>query len=810
MQVAELAREHDEFVLILPREAGDEEFVRRKAGAELLERIEVTSPHAVASQLELGVHRAFHPHHQGEGLSVVPAMGQDCVLDQPGGVGLGGEGEGRRERYHAIPRVEAPGPIGEESPDFVGSLAREVDGDLVAPGLEPGGDRVPGDQEWVDAEGGDEARVAAESLFPERTFLVVEGRIRHADRLDVGQFEDTLHVLVGPLLGEPAADRGEIVLPGVDSEGLQGGEHAAAGFADRGILDEKGVPKHLRLRRLAGCPELVVRDIEVTEPFSDEVMVDEQLVDTPKQEGTEGRVVEMGMDVPDRGGVDDAGDTGQQGGVGRHGRIVKRPAHPSEARLPTALSGCHVGLVNNLEFDAVVIGGGSAGYAAARTLAAGGARTAVIDGASELGGLCILRGCMPTKALLHAAELRHSIEAARAWGIQAQSVSVDVAALFGRKAGLIAEFAGYRRGQLESGRFVLLRSRARFTDRNTVLLADGRTVRAGHFVIATGSKVAPPPVPALAGIGCLTSDDCVDRARLPKSLAVLGGGAIAVEFAQFFARLGTEVTVIQRSPHLLRDFDPAAAVEVEKAFRREGLVVHTGTRLLDARRTAEGREIVFESTAEPGRSQVVAAEEVLHALGRVPATETLGLGAAGVRLEGGRIWTDAEQRTSAENVLAAGDCCGPHEIVHIAIQQGEIAAHNILRPASPRSMDYRLLMSVVFTEPQLAQVGRSETEARQLGIEVLTASYPFNDHGKSMILGAQEGFVKLVADRKTGEILGGTCVGPQASELIHEIAVAMAARMTAADLARVPHYHPTLAEIWTYPAEELADAVVGK
>lgn len=463
--------------------------------------------------------------------------------------------------------------------------------------------------------------------------------------------------------------------------------------------------------------------------------------------------------------------------------------------------------MNGLEFDAVVVGGGSGGYAAARTLVGGGARTAVVDGAPELGGLCILRGCMPTKALLHAAELRQAIEHARTWGIEAGPISVDVARLFGRKSALIEDFAGYRRGQLESGRFTLFRSKARFTGPNTLALADGRVVRAAHFVVATGSHVSPPPLPALAEIGMLTSDDAVTRSKLPESLIVLGGGAVALEFAQFFARLGTAVTVVQRSSQLLRDFDADAAAEVEKAFRREGIAVHTGTRLIDAKRLTGGCEITFERAGEPGKSIMLRAADVFHGLGRVPATAGLDLAMAGVGTDGLRIATNARQQTSAPHIYAAGDCCSPHEIVHIAIQQGEVAAHNILNPTSPREVDYRVLLAAVFTDPNLAQVGLTETMAKEQGLKFLSASYPFNDHGKSMILDTKEGFVKLLADRETGEILGGTCVGPQGAELIHEIAVAMAKRMTAAELAAVPHYHPTLAEIWTYPAEELAEAV---
>jgi pyruvate/2-oxoglutarate dehydrogenase complex dihydrolipoamide dehydrogenase (E3) component len=321
-------------------------------------------------------------------------------------------------------------------------------------------------------------------------------------------------------------------------------------------------------------------------------------------------------------------------------------------------------------------------------------------------------------------------------------------------------------------------------------------------VIATGSVVPPPPIPGLVEAGYLTSDDALRLRELPASVAVLGGGAVALEFAQFFARLGSDVTVIQRSAQVLRDTDEDVARELEKALRREGIRLLTGTQNLQAERVGTGVRLTFE---HQGTSQSVDVATVLHGLGRRPNTDSLDLAQAKVLTEAGRILTDPRQRTSAPHIYAAGDCCGPHEIVHVAIQQGETAARNILNPAAASEMDYRILLSVVFTDPAVATVGLSEKAARAEGRKVLVATYPFNDHGKSMILGCQDGFVKLLADAVTGEIVGGACVGPQGGELIHEIAAAMGRRMTVRELAALPHYHPTLAEIWTYPAEELAD-----
>ncbi|HEY3853058.1 MAG TPA: dihydrolipoyl dehydrogenase [Verrucomicrobiae bacterium] len=460
-----------------------------------------------------------------------------------------------------------------------------------------------------------------------------------------------------------------------------------------------------------------------------------------------------------------------------------------------------------VSFDVAVLGGGSAGYAAAQTAAKAGLNTVVIDGAKELGGLCILRGCMPSKTLLYAAEVLHLARAGKLWGLRIPKAGFDFPAVMARKKKMIAEFATYRQNQLAGGKFSLFRAKAVFQDPYTVELQNRRgktpkTVCAKHFIICTGSVTSPSPLPALDKLGYITSDEALSLRKLPRSLIVLGGGAVAVELAQFFGRLDVKVTLIQRGEHLLRDFDSDAGITVAKALGREGIKHWCGTKLLDAFRRGKEKVIVFE---QENRKRQVAAEEVLLALGRDPATTGLGLEKAGVETKDGHIVTDARMQTSAPHIYAAGDCTGPHQIVHIGIEQGEIAAHNIAVPGKKRSIHYRLLTNVVFTDPQVASVGLTEKEAVLKSIPFVKASYPFNDHGKSLIMGIKDGFVKLLADPKTGEILGGSCVGPVGGELIHEIIAAMHGRMTAHQLAVMPHYHPTLAEIWTYPAGELAE-----
>ncbi len=463
--------------------------------------------------------------------------------------------------------------------------------------------------------------------------------------------------------------------------------------------------------------------------------------------------------------------------------------------------------MNQPAFDLVVIGGGSGGYAAAGSARNAGMRVAVVDGSPELGGLCILRGCMPTKTLLHSADVLHTARHhAGELGMNIPSATADWNAVYQRKDRLVAEWADYRASQLQHSSLHLIRKNARFLDPHTLGFEDGTTLTASHFVVATGSRVAPPPLDALNQIGCITSDEALELKQPPKSLIVLGAGPVSLELAQFFARMDVKVTVIQRSAHVLSPFDDDAGKVVENVLRREGLEVFTSTRLLDAATTGDGKSVTFEHDGQP---RTVTAEAVLLGIGRIPNTAGLGLENAGVETDRqGRILVNPRQQTSAPHIFAAGDCCGPHEVVHLAVRQGEIAAHNISRPQEPPlEIDYRLLVRVVFTEPQVAAVGLTEKDCARESIPHLAADYPFADHGKSVIFGALDGFVKIVANPQSGEILGASCVGPHAGELIHELMVAMHGRMTVHQFALLPHYHPTLAEIWTYPAEDLAEQI---
>ena len=462
------------------------------------------------------------------------------------------------------------------------------------------------------------------------------------------------------------------------------------------------------------------------------------------------------------------------------------------------------------EFDFVVVGGGSAGYAAARTAADEGLRTAVIDGSDELGGLCILRGCMPSKTLIESANRLQEMREAPEFGLRARDVGFDGTKIIERKRRLISEFAKYRAEQLESGKFELIRGHARFNspDEAVVRLRGGgeQTLRAKSILVATGSVIRHPGIPGLAEAQPLTSDDVLDNEHPPKSLLVLGAGPVALEMAHYHRALGAEVTVVQRSKHILSSMDYDIADAVQRGMERHGTKFVTGCRIVGAGTSSRGKWV---RVAHHDREETLEADEILLALGRDPATAGLDLAAAGLDIVPGHpLATSDTQQTAVPTIFGAGDVTGKLEIVHIAIEQGEIAARNAARllhgDDKLETIDYRLRLFAVFTQPEAAMVGLTEREAAELGLDFAAATYPFDDHGKSMVHGKTDGFVKLIANRQTGELLGGAVVGPHASELIHEVVVALRYHATAAQFLKIPHYHPTLSEIWTYPAEELA------
>jgi len=454
-------------------------------------------------------------------------------------------------------------------------------------------------------------------------------------------------------------------------------------------------------------------------------------------------------------------------------------------------------------FDYIVIGGGSGGYAAARTARETLDRVAIVDGSETLGGLCILRGCMPSKTLIYAAEVLHLAQMGKRFGLKIDGARADMKALHRRKLDLIGEFADYRREQLTSDRFTLFRNRAAFVDESTVELDDGTRLTADHFMISTGSVVSVPPIQGLADIPFWTSDDVLDLDFVPEKVIVLGGGIVACELAQFMRRIGSEVVQIQRSPHVLKEASPEAASVVENKFREEGIELYTDTQL----ESLDHKDGIFTAHfMHRDKAITVSAPHLMNALGRRPATDGLQLQNAGIETRrSGHIVCNAMQRTSNPRVYSCGDVAGPHEIVHTAILQGEVAArHATGRATDP--VNYDTLARVVFTDPQIGAVGLTEAELKEKGIEFVSADYPMDDHGKTLLMEATHGYVRVFAN-KQGVVLGAECVGKDGGELMHTMAVAVSLKATVHDLLKVHWYHPTVSEIWSYPLEEIAEAL---
>lgn len=471
-----------------------------------------------------------------------------------------------------------------------------------------------------------------------------------------------------------------------------------------------------------------------------------------------------------------------------------------------------------MDYDLLILGGGSAGYNAASTACGLGLKVAIVEGASELGGLCILRGCMPSKAILESANRYMTLRRAGEFGLAAGDISFCATKIRERKEALVKDFADYRAKQLSSGRFDLHRGWGRFVDPHTLEVTplaeeeggEGGEVKrltARTFLLATGSRLKKLDIPGLEETGYWSSDDVLRLQHIPRSLIVLGGGATALEFSHFYAALGTKVTIIQRGKNVLTDMDGDIGRTLEEAYKKRGMLVYTHTELLQIDRGESGlKRVRFR---HGGKERVVEGEEILYALGREPALEGLGLETAGLELTKGRLHVSCAQQTRQAHIFAAGDASGPYEVVHIAIQQAELAVRNAARflrdgECALEEIDYRLRLFAVFSSPEVAMVGYTEKDLSAASIPYRVATYPFDDHGKSMIEGETEGFVKLIASGESGEILGAAVIGPHAAELIHEMVVAIRFRATARDVMAIPHYHPTLSEIWTYPAEELA------
>lgn len=450
-------------------------------------------------------------------------------------------------------------------------------------------------------------------------------------------------------------------------------------------------------------------------------------------------------------------------------------------------------------YDVLVLGGGTAGTAAATAAHRAGARVAMFN-AGELGGLCILRGCMPTKTMLHAAHLAHEASHHRTAGIGRTRPEIDFQAVMANKEAKVRRFQNAKIHGIEQAGYEVIDARARFVGRDTVE-ADGETYRFTRgAVLATGSV---PHMPRLAGIESVpvwTSDDVLDLKSVPKSAIVLGSGAVGMELAQFLARMGTRVTQVSRR-RLFADVDPLISDEMVKLLEDEpNLELVSPCKPLRLRKTDGGVALGVEVDGGP---RTIQAAHFVAATGRVPHLDGMGLEAAGIPVEDGRIVHGADMRTSNDKVFVAGDASGSRLLLHVANWEGDVAGLGAAQAAGTHQVEQRLHMAVVFTDPPLATIGMTEREAREQDIDVATAHAFLAQTGRAITMDVEHGVFKMVARREGGEILGSQILGPRADDIVHTVAAVMYYHGTAADLLRMPFYHPTVTEVMLSLARDL-------
>ena len=439
------------------------------------------------------------------------------------------------------------------------------------------------------------------------------------------------------------------------------------------------------------------------------------------------------------------------------------------------------------DFDVVVIGSGPGGYVAAIHAARQGARVAIVEQkATEWGGTCLNWGCIPTKTLVQSAEVLRTVRRAAEFGVRVGEPEIDWPAMQERKNKVVAAMRQGVQGLLKSNGVEMVTGRGRLLAAGRVSV-DGRELAGRNLILAPGSVVARPPFPG-ADLG-LTSDTILSIGEVPRSLVVIGGGVVGMEFAGIFSLLGTKVTVVEMLDQLLTPLDPDVAQRFQQLMAKRGVTFHLAARVESVEKGGGGFRVKLGS--QEGEQQVEA-EQVLVATGRRPNTADMGLEEAGLALDRSAIKVDAHLRTNLEGVYAIGDATMISMLAHTASYQGEVAVHNALGE-HPVSADYSAIPGCIYTEPEIAYVGLSEAQARAQGLEPKVGTFPFAALGRAMVLGETDGLVKIVAD-PDGYVLGVTIMGPRATDLIAEGVLAVHQGLTAAELTHAVHAHPTLPE----------------
>ncbi|HEY4887298.1 MAG TPA: dihydrolipoyl dehydrogenase [Candidatus Dormibacteraeota bacterium] len=437
-------------------------------------------------------------------------------------------------------------------------------------------------------------------------------------------------------------------------------------------------------------------------------------------------------------------------------------------------------------FDVVVIGGGPGGYVAALRAAQLGAKTAVVE-RDRVGGTCLVRGCIPTKALLQSAELYTLAKSGAPFGVISESVGFDWSAAQQRKTGVVDQLVKGVEGLLKAGGVTLVRGTASLAGNGAVDIS-GERIQAKDIVIATGSAVAR--IPLKGAELTIDSDQILELKEIPGRLAVIGGGVVGMEFAAMFAALGSKVTVFEMLPQVLPMVDADLVAVYAKHLSGLGGEIHTNAKVEEVAKSKGGLQVRFSSGGEGGS---IDADQVLLAVGRVPYTQGLEAEKAGVKLERGRVVVDAQLRTTAQGVWAVGDVIGGIMLAHIASYEGVCAVENIAAHAN-RTPDYHAAPNCIYTDPEIAHVGLGEKEAKEKGLDVKIGRFPFAASGRALTLGQSEGFVKVIADASSGRLLGAHIIGPRATDLIAEATLAVQNGLTLEQIDLTIHAHPTLPE----------------
>ncbi len=442
-------------------------------------------------------------------------------------------------------------------------------------------------------------------------------------------------------------------------------------------------------------------------------------------------------------------------------------------------------------YDLIVIGGGTAGLNVARPASARGWQVALVE-AKQLGGTCVNRGCIPTKTLIHSAKVMHQVKTARHFGIQTGEPQADWPSMVARKDDVVRRMRDANYRSIEANDHIAFYEGAASFSGPQTLEVKRQHMTADRIVIATGAGPFIPPIPGLEETNYLTSTSVMELETLPETLLIIGGGIIAVEFSQMLARLGVNVTIVQRSDRLAPNLEPGISETLQKILEKENIAVVTDAEVEEV--IQKDDHIIIRATGKNDTSEEWTVKKVLVATGRAPNTATLNLEKANVSTNArGYIEVDHTFATSAPGIWAIGDVIGGAMFTHKAWHDGVLLARHLLDGASIHSEE-RLIPFGVFNDPEIAGVGLGFEAAKDQGYPVRIQTFPFENVGRARAMGEREGFVQLVVEEETDTILGAHIIGPQAGEIIHELVMAMRLKATLHDLQDMMHIHPTLAE----------------